>query len=146
PQRKKASCLSQSLKGTAAEVLLDLGPEERVNYPVLVDALKCRFGDSKSPYRLQDQLRSRCRARGEKLGTLAADIARLSRKAYRDEPTSFSKRIALDTFLHSLQPPELRHQVRLKRPSTLKEALAYAQSIEEVLLDEESLPRHLTSK
>ncbi|MGH0114795.1 UNVERIFIED_CONTAM: hypothetical protein FKN15_050966 [Acipenser sinensis] len=145
-QRKKASCLSQSLEGAAAEVLLDLGPEERVNYTSLVDALKCRFGDSKSPYRLQDQLRGRCRARGEKLGALAADIARLSCKAYRDEPTSFSQRIALDTFLRSLQPPELRHQVCLKRPSTLKEALGYAQSIEEVLLDEEPLPRHLTSK
>ncbi|XP_058879681.1 uncharacterized protein LOC131737088 [Acipenser ruthenus] len=69
-----------------------------------------------------------------------------SLEAYRDEPTSFSQRIALDTFLRSLQPPELRHQVRLKRPSTLKEALGYAQSIEEVLLDEEPLPRHFTSK
>ncbi|MGH0125047.1 UNVERIFIED_CONTAM: hypothetical protein FKN15_043956 [Acipenser sinensis] len=101
---------------------------------------------SESPYRLQDQLWGRCRATGEKQGALAADIARLSCKAYRDEPTSFSQRIALDTFLRSLQPPELRHQVRLKRPSTLKEALGYAQSIEEVLLDEEPLPRHLTSK
>ncbi|MGH0158572.1 UNVERIFIED_CONTAM: hypothetical protein FKN15_069762 [Acipenser sinensis] len=101
-----------SLEGAAAEVLLDLGPEQGVNYPALVDALKCRFGDSKSPYHLQDQLLSRCRARGEKLGAMAADIARLSHKAYRDEPTNFSQRIALDTFLRSLQPPEAQHTKR----------------------------------
>ncbi|MGH0114796.1 UNVERIFIED_CONTAM: hypothetical protein FKN15_050967 [Acipenser sinensis] len=159
-QRKKASCLSQSLEGAAAEVLLDFNSSSSFS---LYTRLRLQFYHYfnfryikrvtallqallKSPYRLQDQLRGRCRARGKKLGALAADIARLSCKAYRDEPTSFSQRIALDTFLRSLQPPELRHQVRLKRPSTLKEALGYAQSIEEVLLDEEPLPRHLTSK
>lgn len=144
--RRKATYLSQALEGLASEVLLDLSCEERVDCTALTTALKRRFGDCDSNLGLQEQLQHRRRAPGEKLGALAADIARLARRAYSDEPDSFSRRIALDTFLRSLQPPLLRHQVRLAGPRTLEEAVNRAIAIEAVLQDEEPLHRNPTTR
>ncbi|MGH0149341.1 UNVERIFIED_CONTAM: hypothetical protein FKN15_027584 [Acipenser sinensis] len=144
--RRKATYLSQALEGLASEVLLDLSCEERVDCTALTTALKRRFGDCDSNLGLQEQLQHRRRAPGEKLGALAADIARLARRAYSDEPDSFSRRIALDTFLRSLQPPLLRHQVRLAGPRTLEEAGNRAIAIEAVLQDEEPLHRNPTTR
>ncbi|MGH0154221.1 UNVERIFIED_CONTAM: hypothetical protein FKN15_061156 [Acipenser sinensis] len=73
--RRKAICLAQSLEGPASELLLDHTSEERLNSTTLMGALKWGLGDCQSYLALQDQLQLRWRAPGEKLGTLAADIA-----------------------------------------------------------------------
>ncbi|RXM94163.1 hypothetical protein EOD39_18295 [Acipenser ruthenus] len=106
---KKAICLVQSLKGAASESLLDLSSEERIEYGALLAPLKQQFGNCEQYLTLQDQLQRRKTAPREKLGALAADIARLRRQAYSDEPNSFSRRTTLNTFLRSLQPASLCH-------------------------------------
>ncbi|RXM27974.1 Platelet-activating factor acetylhydrolase [Acipenser ruthenus] len=77
----------------------------------------------------QDPLQHQRRAPGEKLGALAMDIACLARRVYSDEPSSFSRQLAPHTFLHSLQPPPLRHQVCLAGPRTLEEAVNQAREL-----------------
>ncbi|MGH0160170.1 UNVERIFIED_CONTAM: hypothetical protein FKN15_038844 [Acipenser sinensis] len=132
----KASYLTQSLEGATLEILLDLEPEERADYLVLLRALKRRFGENKSYLLLQNQLQN-CRSTpGECLGALVADIVHLTRRAYRSEGSSFIRRIVLDSFLRSIEPPELRYQVRLL--TAFKEYLSIdrATAIEAVFLDQ----------
>ncbi|MGH0163026.1 UNVERIFIED_CONTAM: hypothetical protein FKN15_044550 [Acipenser sinensis] len=69
---------------------------------------------------------------------------RLARRAYNNKPNSFNHLIALDTFLRSLQPLQLKHQVRLAGPRTLDEAVDRDLVIEAVLHDEEPPPYHPT--
>ncbi|MGH0163030.1 UNVERIFIED_CONTAM: hypothetical protein FKN15_044554 [Acipenser sinensis] len=71
---------------------------------------------------------------------------RLARRAYSDKPNSFNHLIALDTFLRSLQPLQLKHQVRLTGPRTLDEAVDRDLVIEAVLHDEEPPPYHPTTR
>ncbi|RXM35402.1 hypothetical protein EOD39_12992 [Acipenser ruthenus] len=132
----KASYLTQSLEGSALESLLDLEPEERADYRVLLRALKRRFGESESYLLLQNQLQNRRQIHGERLGALAADINRLARRTYCSKGNSFIRRIALDAFLRSIEPPELRYQVHLAALPALDEAIDCAITIEAVFLDQ----------
>ncbi|MGH0117496.1 UNVERIFIED_CONTAM: hypothetical protein FKN15_078190, partial [Acipenser sinensis] len=113
--------LTQSLEGAALEILLDLEPEEKADYRVLLRALKRRFGESESYLLLQNQLQNRRRIPGERLGALGADVAHLTRTTYNSEDNSVIRRITLDAFLHSIEPPELRYQVWLATPTSLNE-------------------------
>ncbi|RXM29392.1 hypothetical protein EOD39_8818 [Acipenser ruthenus] len=112
--RRKSICLAQSLEGPASEVLLDLMSEERLNNTTLIEALKRRFGDRQSYLALQNQLQLCRRAPGEKLGALAADIARLV-------------------------PPALCPHARLAGHLILDEALNYDMAAERVLQDSDPL-------
>lgn len=70
---------------------------------------------------------------------------RLARRAYSNKPNSFNHLIALDTFLRSLQPLQLKHQVCLAGPRSIDEAVDRALVIEAVLHDEEPPPYHPTT-
>ena len=138
--------LAAALEGEARRALLDLG-RGSISLEALTTALGQRFGDSQSLISLRDQLHSRKRQTQEKLGILAADVRRLVNQAYADLPLSATRCLALDYFLRSLQPPRLRQQVRLARPTTIEEALRTAEEVEAVLAEEGTttaplVPRH----
>ncbi|MGH0183303.1 UNVERIFIED_CONTAM: hypothetical protein FKN15_011552 [Acipenser sinensis] len=103
---------------------------------VLLRALKRRFGESEPYLLLQDQLQNRRQIHGERLGVLGTAINRLPRRAYCSEDNSFIRRIALDAFLRSIEPPELRYQVHLAAPATLDEAIDRSTTIKAIFLDQ----------
>ncbi|RXM34182.1 hypothetical protein EOD39_4940 [Acipenser ruthenus] len=141
----KASYLTQSLEEAALEILLDLESEERADYQVLLRALKRQFGENESYLFLQSRLQNRRQTPGERLGLLGANIARLTRRAYSSEGSSFIPRIVLDAFLRSIEPPELRYQVQLATPTSLDEVIDHATAIEAVFLDQPAT-RHPASQ
>ncbi|MGH0120644.1 UNVERIFIED_CONTAM: hypothetical protein FKN15_068219, partial [Acipenser sinensis] len=77
-------------------------------------------------------------------GALGAGIARLARRVYSDESSSFVCRVTLDAFLCSLEPAELRHQVRHTNPASLDQAIDRATAIETVLQDQPT-PEHCST-
>ena len=121
--------LAAALEGEARRALLDLG-RGSISLEALTTALGQRFGDSQSLISLRDQLHSRKRQTQEKLGIVAADVRRLVNQAYANLPPSATQCLALDYFLRSLQPPWLRQQVRLAKPTTIEEALHTAEEVE----------------
>ena len=125
-----ATQLALSLEGTAVQVLLDLAPADQRNLQALTQALERRYGQRAVVCHSREQLTSRRRQEGERLGAYAADVQLYAQRGYPTYPAAVREDLALSAFLRGLSPPQLGRHVRLTRPPTLGAALHEAEQAE----------------
>ncbi|MGH0151839.1 UNVERIFIED_CONTAM: hypothetical protein FKN15_020934 [Acipenser sinensis] len=136
---EKTAHLVAALDGPAEQALLDLPYGQE--FEALCTALQGRFKERPSELELHDRLYARRREGGEKLGVLAADIQQLARRAFKDAPPELTGRLALDLFIRSLFPSELRRHVHLAHPRSITQALEKAKVMEAILMEQSSARR-----
>lgn len=141
---EKVKFLITSLTGQALGVLQTLPQEKQRSYPELVAALRARFHDGKTGEYAKITLQERARRAKESLPELAADVESLVRKAYPQGNESMIDTLACDYFVRALTDPEVKQQVKLRAPTTLRQALEFATQIEAAYLtiQKTPTPRH----
>jgi hypothetical protein len=126
----KATALIVGLRGEAINILQTISEEQQRDYGYLVSQLDMRYGNKHLKQVHQVELRNKQQKPKETLQEYEADIARLVRLAYPDGPESFLEQWAVDVFISGLRDIENQQAMRLSRPKTLNEALAYALEFE----------------
>ena len=120
--------LRASLKGSAGQLLWDLGPN--VKLAELVRLLRNRFGTSDQAERFRAELRTRKRRPGEHLQKLYNDICRLMSLAYPGPSSEIVNVVGREAFLDALGDPNLRVRILDKGPKNMEEALRIALNLE----------------
>ena len=137
---EKLKFLITSLTGPALSVLQTLPPERQHSYAELVAALRARFQDGRTGEWAKITLQDRTRKAKESLPELAADIETLVRRAYPQINEIAVESLACDYFTRALINLEVRQQVKLRGPTTLRQALEAATQIEAALLSTQKTP------
>ena len=124
----KLSQLKASLKGSAAEILLE--SERTMSYRELRNELRECFGTDGLENQLESQLKTRRRQKGETLRALYQDINRLVMQAYPGQYGRIRDKIAVEAFITSLNDPELELNVRNSRTNSLRQCFHSAMMYE----------------
>ena len=128
----RATFLTLSLRGDAAEVLDKLSKAEQGDYESLVKHLEMRYGRGHLKQVYRSQLKARRQRSNESLTEFEFDVSRLSRLAWPDVDQDTLEQLTVDAFLDGLQDREVKVQVTLSRPTKIVEALARALDMEAV--------------
>jgi len=83
-----------------------------------------------APNSFHATLRTCCRDKGETLQDLYRDISHLLQLAYPGEDNKFTQRTGIDSFIASLNDPDLEFEVMKQAPPNLQEAANYAVKLE----------------
>ncbi|KAJ8352180.1 hypothetical protein SKAU_G00236560 [Synaphobranchus kaupii] len=105
--------LAASLEGDALQALLDINEGEPPTFTLLSAALARRCGEVTLQIALKEQLQAKERWSGEKLALYAADVQRLTQRAYPQLTSPVKDSLALNAFLRGLRPTHLRQQQQL---------------------------------
>ena len=119
----KALELAICLRGAAAGVLTELGPELRRDYNAMVAALERQFGPGDDVRLFKAKLRNRVRGKGESLPALLQDIKRLVSFAYPGVDGVTRDFLTLDQFVLALNNQEMQWNVIDSDVRTAEEAL-----------------------
>lgn len=133
--------LASAMKGAALTALCELPKATRTNYQQILEAMSTRFGLRTQAAKMKLLLIRRKQAEGEGLAELAADIERLIRGAYPDEPKSFRDTVGVQRFLDAMRHTGLRTALALASPATVQEALMKAQLAETLGSDSDPFRR-----
>ena len=136
----KGAYLAVSLAGDAMSVLGSLPKAGRCDYVMLCEALALRYGEENQIVVATIQFRRRKREQGESLPKYAGEVERLFRLAYPRANFELQQQMTTDQFIEGLNDSELRVQVKLRRPATLKDALIMAMEVEAVYWAERGSP------
>lgn len=126
--REKVYQLRGIVEGPAAEILL--GFDQMATYAELIQELQTSFGNSGLELQYESQLRTRKRGKGESLQNLYQDVNRLSLLAYPGLKCKLRDRLSVDSFITSLNDPDLEIKVRDKMPEDLLACYKAAQVID----------------
>lgn len=126
----KALELAICLRGAAAGVLSELGPELRRDYNAMVAALERQFGPGDDVRLFKAKLRNRVRGKGESLPALLQDIKRLVSLAYPGVDGATRDSLTLDQFVLALNHQEMQWNVIDSDIRTAEEALQKCQKYE----------------
>lgn len=126
----KALELAICLRGPAAGILFELGPELRRDYNAMVAALDRQFGPGNDIRVFKTKLRSRVRGKGEQLPALLQDIKRLVSLAYPGADMNLRDNLTLDQFVLALNDPDMQWNVIDSDTKTAEEALWKCQKYE----------------
>ena len=124
----KLSQLKASLKGSAAEILLE--SERTMSYRELRNELRECFGTDGLENQMESQLKTRRRQKGETLRALYQDINRLVMQAYPGQHGRIRDKLAIEAFITSLNDPELELNVRNSGTNTLRQCFHAAMKYE----------------
>ena len=124
----KLSQLKASLKGSAAEILLE--SERTMSYRELRNELRECFGTDGLENQMESQLKTRRRQKGETLRALYQDINRLVMQAYPGQYGRIRDKIAVEAFITSLNDPELELNVRNSGTNSLRQCFHSAMMYE----------------
>ena len=130
--REKATSLTLSLRGDAAEILQKLSPTEQDDYTALVKHLEMRYGHEHLKHLHRSQLKARCQKSNESITEFEFDVSRLTRLAWPDVDEQTLEQLTVDAFLAGLQDKDIKEQVTLLCPRKIADALARALEIEAV--------------
>ncbi|MGH0151575.1 UNVERIFIED_CONTAM: hypothetical protein FKN15_030359 [Acipenser sinensis] len=137
-EEDKGAYLATSLKGEAMNILATVATQQRCNFIALCQALALRYGVEQQVAIARMQLRARKREVGETLPGFAGDLERLFRIAYPGSGSELQEQIVTEQFIEGLDYADLRIQVKLKSPKTLREALLAALQVETVFWAEKN--------
>ena len=126
----KALELAICLRGAAAGVLTELGPELRRDNNAMVAALERQFGPGDDVRLFKAKLRNRVRGKGESLPALLQDIKRLVSLAYPGVDGVTRDSLTLDQFVLALNNQEMQWNVIDSDVRTAEEALQKCQKYE----------------
>ena len=98
----------------------------------LVEALGRKFAPAERIELCKAEFRTRKRARGEKLGEIAASLSRMTVKAYPNATTDLRDQLAMDRFIGALDDRDLRIRIRKGNPNSLDEAVSRAIQLEAI--------------
>ncbi|GFW52376.1 uncharacterized protein TNCV_4115801 [Trichonephila clavipes] len=129
-ERVKASQLTASLRGEAAEVLQTLPDTARLNLNSFYDALDLRFDSKYSKDYARLQMETRRQTPEVSLQEYAFEIQRLTTLAISDFSANVREMIFLEYFVDGLKVEEIQRAVRMADVQDLKSALLYALKVE----------------
>lgn len=129
---EKATALTLSLRGDAANILQSLPPEDLHEYDKLVKCLETRFGLEHLQGLYHCQLKGRQQRPKESLQEYELDIVRLTRLAYPDTPEKVLECLAVQAFADGLRDEDVKQAVLLSRSKTITAALSCALEFEAV--------------
>ena len=121
--------LCAGLDGPAGQVLWEL-PKGGETTADVKQLLQAKFGTQLQAESFRAKLRTRRRDKGESLQDLYRDISRLLQLAYPGEDKNFTQRTGIDSFIASLNDPDLEYEVLKQAPPSLQEAANYAVKLE----------------
>ena len=133
-ESEKARFLVTSLTGAAMGVLQTLPVEDHNSYQRLEKALNARFRDNKKGEMAKVALQDRARRNKETLPELAGKIDAHVRKAYPSGNEQMWGTLACDYFVRALTNMEVKHQVKMRAPTTLLDALDVALHLEAICI------------
>ena len=137
--------LAVALRGRAAQVLISLRREERLDYNILMGALEQRFGRPMSMDEAMTKLFVRARAEKESVGAYAAEIQELTLRSYPSYPRALQEDLARTAFVRGLRPYRLKEHVSVFGPRTFREALQEAERVESMLWTPSRAPAYVRS-
>ena len=126
-----ASCPRVGRK--ALQVLTDIQPEGRFDWPAIKRVIQHRFGRQTHIKDTRDKLAGWRRRDGESLGAYTADLHCYTCMGYPTFDTRAQEELALQTFTRGLLPERLREHLCLYSPRTLTDAIAEGEQVEHVL-------------
>ncbi|GFV12218.1 uncharacterized protein TNCV_1537151 [Trichonephila clavipes] len=129
-ERVKASQLTASFRGEAAEVLQTLPDTARLNLNSLYDALDLRFDSKYSKDYARLQMETRHQTPEVSLQEYAFEIQRLTTLAFSDFSANVREMIFLEYFVDGLKVEKIQRAVRMADVQDLKSALLYALKVE----------------
>jgi len=92
--------------------------------------LQAKFSTELQEESFRAKLRTRHREKGESLQDLYRDISRLLQLAYPGEDNKFTQRSGIDSFIASLNDPDLEYKVLKQAPPNIQEAANHAMKLE----------------
>ena len=126
----KGEMLASLLRGPAVSALAHLPAHLRLHYDSLVDTLKRRFGEHNVEDVSHAKLQNRYQGATEKLPDFAADIWKLTQRAFPDCPLRAQDRIAMRHFVNGIANKDVQFHLRLSRCVGLNDALTMALEVE----------------
>ena len=120
--------LKGALRGPAAQLLL--GEGDATTFPELCQVLRQCFGIEGCENQFESQLKMRWRYRGETLRSLYQDVHRLVLQAYPGSQNKLRDRLAVESFITSLNDKDLELRVRDRCPTNLPECFRIAMMLE----------------
>ena len=120
--------LKGALRGPAAQLLL--GEGDATTFSELCQVLRQCFGIEGCENQFESQLKMRRRYRGETLRSLYQDVHRLVLQAYPGSQNKLRDRLAVESFITSLNDKDLELRVRDRCPTNLPECFRIAMMLE----------------
>ena len=120
--------LKGALRGPAAQLLL--GEGDATTFSELCQVLRQCFGIEGCENQFESQLKMRRRYRGETLRSLYQDVHRLVLQAYPGSQNKLRDRLAVESFITSLNEKDLELRVRDRCPTNLPECFRIAMMLE----------------
>ena len=124
--REKGANLAMSLKDEAREVLQNLSSEQQHDFEYILEELKQRYYPEGMKRHKKAEFRSRVKKREESFNEYGFALKRLAKIAFPTFPQSARENLSVDQFIDGLPSGEMRKHVHLNHPSTIHEAVKYA--------------------
>jgi hypothetical protein len=125
--------LLNAVRGQARDALTCIPSTSVFTSEKILEIMKARFGLHMQQDLAKTQLQEKRQLRGESLRQLALNIEKLMHRAYPSAEQATKDSLATDAFLTAIWDTEVRLQVRLRSPVTLKRAVEEAESVEACL-------------
>jgi len=125
-RREMASTLVVALRGSAAEVLQMIPPDDIGNYEAIMAALQRRFGSEHKKQIYQMEAINRKQYATESLKEYATDIERLGHLAYAGECEDYREKLMIQTFVAGIRDPEIKKAALCFPKSSFAETVAFA--------------------
>ncbi|KAF6199947.1 hypothetical protein GE061_006245 [Apolygus lucorum] len=119
--------LMAALRGTALAAVCNV-PDDQRHLFAMEDALSRRFGTQGQARLFLTRLRQRVQGNSEDVAAFAADVESLARRAMPTEDAR--EAVAVEQFLNGLRSQRVRELVISSDPSTLREAVTRAATLE----------------
>jgi hypothetical protein len=132
-ERERAGVIKHSLRGRAAQILMESGPQSRYwTFDDTVEKLRARFGHQNLKEKYAEEMRNIRRSPNESIPVLEARFRAALTRAFgpiweKQESGQFN---AIQCFLKALANTELELRIRDRGPTTLDEAVQLANRLE----------------
>ena len=123
----KAAHLKTCLTGAAAYLVWN---SEVKSYEEMKLKLRHRFGTAGRQEKFRLELKYRRRKPSETLQELASEVERLIQLSCPNKDPGLLDMLVLDCFIDALDDKKLQNMVRMKEPTTLRQALTQAMRLE----------------
>ena len=128
----KARYLAVSLRGQAQRLLGTLHWDTVRDYAALVGALQERFGIEGQQEIFLAELQAKMKEPKETYQELGDNVARLVSKAYPTATTDTLRVLTVQHFLRAITDRELRMHVKLRKPTSVRNAVLFAIEFEAI--------------
>lgn len=122
-EEQKLKWIKVRLTGRAQKAFQRLTEAARCDYKEAKKALKARFEPESKKTLYQAEFQTRRKKKSENWADFAEDLRLLADKAFPELPDEARETLTLNSYLSQLDQPQVAFSVKLKRPTTLDDAV-----------------------